>query len=153
MIAVSCADPTGQDIETVMVAIRSTHTICSLCTYRRRWQTGQMLISHYAHSFLRRSFSSSSVTYLGVSISSDLSWASHIETVWCKAKWQIGLLRRHFHAGSPSCKSQLYKSLVLPILDYCSSLWDPNYAINKLESVQKLAARFVSGRWNDNYDC
>ena len=50
--------------------------------------------------------------------------------------------------------SQLYKSLVLPILDYCSSLWDPNYAIhvNKLESFQKLAARFVSGRWNDNYD-
>ena len=80
--------------------------------------------------------------------------ASHIETVCCKAKRQIGLLHRHFHAGSPSCKSQLYKSLVLPILDYCSSLWDPNYAIhvNKLESVQKLAARFVSGRWNDNYD-
>ena len=95
-----------------------------------------------------------SVTYLGVSISSDLSWASHIETVCCKAKRQIRLLHRHFYAGSPSCKSQLYKSLVLPILDYCSSLWDPNYAIhiNKLESVQKLAARFVSGRWNNNYD-
>ena len=94
------------------------------------------------------------MTYLGVSISSDLSWASHIETVCCKVKWQIGMLYRHFHAGSPSCKSQLFKSLVLPILDYCSSLWDPNYAIhvNKLESVQKLAARFVSGRWNDNYD-
>ena len=71
-----------------------------------------------------------------------------------QTKRQIGLLHRHFHAGSPSCKSQLYKSLVLPILDYCSSLWDPNYAIhvNKPESVQKLAARFVSGRWNDNYE-
>ena len=95
-----------------------------------------------------------SVTYLGVSISSDLSWASHIETVCCKTKQQIGLLHSHFHAGSLSCKSQLYKSLVPPILDYCSSLCDPNYVIhvNKLESVQKLAARFVSGRWNDNYD-
>ena len=95
-----------------------------------------------------------SVTYLGVSISSDLSWAAHIDSVCCKAKREIGLLHRHFYAGSPSCKAQLYKSLVLPILDYCSSLWDPNYAIhvNKLESVQKLAARFVTGRWHDNYD-
>ena len=94
------------------------------------------------------------MTYLGVSISSDLSWAAHIDTVCCKAKWQIGLLHRHFHAGSPSCKAQLYKSLVLPTLDYCSSLWDPNYAIhvNKLESLQKFAARFVTGRWHDNYD-
>jgi len=94
------------------------------------------------------------VTYLGVSISSDLSWAAHIDSVCCKAKWQIGLLHRHFYARSPSCKAQLYKSLVLPILDYCSSLWDPNNAIhvNKLESVQKLAARFVTGRWHDNYD-
>lgn len=39
IMAVSCADPTGQDIGTGIVAIRSTHTICSLCTYRRRRQT------------------------------------------------------------------------------------------------------------------
>ena len=66
-----------------------------------------------------------SVTYLGVSISNDLSWAAHIDSVCCKAKRQIGMLYRHFYAGSPSCKAQLYKSLVLPILDYCSSLWEP----------------------------
>ena len=61
-----------------------------------------------------------------VSISSDLSWPAYIDTVCCKAKLQIGLLHRHFHAESPSSKAQLYKSLVLPILDYCSSLWYPN---------------------------
>ena len=89
-----------------------------------------------------------SVTYLGVSVSSDLSWTAHIDSVCSKAKRQVGLLHRQFHNASPSCKDQLYKSLVLPILDYCSSLWDPNYAthVSKLESVQKFAARFVTGR-------
>ena len=39
--------------------------------------------------------------------------------------------------------SCMYQSLVLPTLDYCSSLWDPHYTIyiNKLiETVQKFAA-------------
>ena len=91
---------------------------------------------------------------LGVSVFSNLSWTAHIDSVCSKAKRQVGLLHRQFHNASPSCKDQLYKSLVLPILDYCSSLWDPNYAIHvsKLESVQKFAARFVTGRWSGSYD-
>ena len=95
-----------------------------------------------------------SVTYLGVTISSDLSWIAHIDSVCSKAKRQVGLLHLHFHNTSPSCKEQLYKSLVLPTLDYCSSLWDPNYAthVNKLESVQKFTASFVTSKWSDDYD-
>ena len=95
-----------------------------------------------------------SVTYLGVSISSDLSWIAHIDFVCSKAKRQVGLFHQHFHNTIPPCKEKLYKSLVLPMLDYCSSLWDPNYAthVNMLESVQKFAARFVTSRWSDNYD-
>ena len=48
--------------------------------------------------------------------------------------WVVGACPRQYgtwvsissDAESPSSKAQLYKSLVLPILDYCSSLWDPN---------------------------
>ena len=95
-----------------------------------------------------------SVTYLGVSVSSDLSWTAHINSISSKAKRQVVLLHRQFHNASPFCKDQLYKSLVLPILDYCSSFWHPNYAthVSKLESVKKFAARFVIGRWSDSYD-
>ena len=91
---------------------------------------------------------------LGVSVSSNLSWTAHIDSVCSKAKRQVGLFHRHFHNMSPSCKDQLYKSLVLPTLDFCSFLWDPNYAthVNKLESVQKFGARFVTRRWSDNYN-
>ena len=39
-----------------------------------------------------------------------------------------------------------YKGLVRPILEYCSSVWDPHYEglIDDLEKVQKRAARFVT---------
>ena len=37
-----------------------------------------------------------------------------------------------------------------PVLDYCSSVWDPPGVVlqEELESVQKRAARFVTGNYN-----
>ena len=73
---------------------------------------------------------SHTVNYLGVTLSKDLSWATRIDQVCLKAKRQARLIYRHFYLASPICKSQLYKSLVLPTLDYCSSLWDPAYMVH-----------------------
>ena len=46
----------------------------------------------------------------------------------------------------------LYRCLVLPTLDYCSSVWDPhtNSLVDKLESVQQLAIRLISKRWSSS---
>ena len=43
-----------------------------------------------------------------------------------------------------------YKGLVRPVLDYSSSVWDPPGVVlqEELESVQKRAARFVTGNYN-----
>ncbi len=43
----------------------------------------------------------------------------------------------------------LYKALVLPILDYSSSIWDPHQKchITSLERAQNFAARIVSNDW------
>ena len=42
-------------------------------------------------------------------------------------------------------KLQAYKSLVLPHVEYCSSVWDPHTKSNikKIEAVQRRAARFI----------
>ena len=47
-------------------------------------------------------------------------------------------------------KEAAYKRMVRPVLDYGSSVWDPPGVVlqEELESVQKRAARFVTGNYN-----
>ena len=47
-------------------------------------------------------------------------------------------------------KEAAFKGLVSPVLDYGSSVWDPTVLVlqEELESVQKRAARFVTGNYN-----
>ena len=46
--------------------------------------------------------------------------------------------------------THLYKTLVIPKLDYCSSVWDPHTTSlrNSTESVQSLAAKLCSKCWS-----
>ena len=79
-----------------------------------------------------------SYKYLGVLISSDLSWSLHINWVCSRAKQLIGFLYRHLRLVDSKCVSRVYQAIVLPILNYCSAIWDPYHQtyINKLERVQ-----------------
>ena len=66
---------------------------------------------------------------------------------------QLGYIYRAFHHAGPDTFTQLYKSTVLPLVDYCSSVWAPHHKkyIEEVESVQKFATRIVTKRWNDSY--
>ena len=95
----------------------------------------------------------SSFRYLGVTISENLSWGLHINKVCCKAKRSLGFLYRCFSKGCDRWSlARLYQSMVLPVLEYCSSVWDPQYkvSIDKLERVQTFAGRLVTGHWRDD---
>ena len=94
-----------------------------------------------------------SIKYLGVHVSSDLTWGQHISNTCKKAKKHLGLLHRKFHQASPQVRSKLYSSVILPKLEYCSSVWDPHQAkyVSMLESVQKFGCRVISKEWNSNY--
>jgi len=89
-------------------------------------------------------------TYLGVELSSDLTWGPHVAKVTSKASQTLGFLKRNIHSAKPETKQAAYNSLVRPVLEYSSSAWDPYNLkdINKLEGVQRKAARFVT----NNYD-
>ena len=94
-----------------------------------------------------------SIKYLGVTISSDLKWNSHILNTCKSAKQKLGLLHRNFRQADCVTLSRLYKALVLPKLDYCSCVWDPASSTTlteKLESVQRFAAKLCTKRWSDS---
>ena len=91
-----------------------------------------------------------SIKYLGVTITSDLRWNTHVSKVCTKANTTLGFLRRNLYSFPQEVKEAAYKGLVRPVLDYGSSVWDPQGVVlqEELESVQKRAARFVTGNYN-----
>jgi len=48
----------------------------------------------------------------------------------CKIKKLLGFLYRFFRDAKSHLLAKLYKSLVLPVLDYCSSIWDPQSKVH-----------------------
>ena len=92
--------------------------------------------------------------YLGITLTSDLSWLPHISNCCNKTRRLIGLLYRQFqqHASSPTLL-RLYISL-RPHLEYAFIVWSPSLKgeIDKLEEVQKFALRVCLKSWDKNYD-
>ena len=84
-------------------------------------------------------------TYLGVTITDDLSWKSHYRHSVNKANKMLGLLKRNIHQCSTDTKATAYKTLVRPYLEYAAVVTDPyqNKYIQMLDNVQRRAARFV----------
>ena len=119
-------------------------------------QTTQKLNCYLSHAHRTRSHSEfespsmdtpcCSVKYLGVLISSNLNWSNHIESVCKKANRHLGFVNRQFKNSPPHIHALLYRTAVLPKLEYCGSVWDPHLAsdVTSLEKIQKFAARIVT---------
>ena len=86
-----------------------------------------------------------SIKYLGVTITNDLKWNTHITNICTKANRTLGFLRRNLFSCPQDVKEAAYKRLVLPVLEYGSSVWDPRTKClqEELEKVQNRAARFL----------
>ena len=79
---------------------------------------------------------------LGVTFSNDMSWKPHIEKIVSKASSALGVIQRAGPILSRSVREQLYKSMVLPIMDYGDVIYDnaPLYIKEKLNSLHRRAA-------------
>ena len=82
--------------------------------------------------------------YLGVWLSDNMSWSTHIEKSSTRALKQVGLIYRKFYQySSPECLQQLYLSFVRPHLEYAVPVWDPHCSnhVQTLERVKYLPSK------------
>ena len=75
--------------------------------------------------------------YLGILLTSDLSWSAHISKLCSKARQQIGKLYHKVYRYS-----DVYVAFIRPNPEYTSAVWDPHLS----QDIQNLNLR-----WNDAY--
>ena len=93
--------------------------------------------------------------YLGVWITSSLSWNKDVEEICKKANQQIGLLYSRFYQHCSSrTLMRLYTALVRPHLEYAVPVWDPHLSKNvtSIKRVQRFALKVCTKTWNSSYD-
>lgn len=119
--------------------INFTKTVCMTITTKRNplpyvYKIGEQIIQNV-----------SSTKYLGLTISNNLKWDAHIDNICAKAFRKLCFLRRKLRTSSKKAKLEAYRTLIRPVLEYASIVWDPFYAkdIARVERIQRLAARFI----------
>ena len=89
---------------------------------------------------------SASFTQLGLSLSSNLTWKTHIHSLAKHASQKLGFLTRARGFFSSSNLLSIYKSQIRPSLEYCSHVWGgaPKSTLCLLDKVQSSPKPFVS---------
>ena len=96
---------------------------------------------------------SGEVKDLGILMSENCEFDNHIATVVKKCSRLCGWILRTFSTRSKPVLLTLFKSLVIPHLDYGSQLWSPFQvkSINALERVQRVFTKYIDGMHNLSY--
>ena len=90
--------------------------------------------------------------YLGVTITQDMRWNTHINNITTKASRSLSFVRRNLQIRNQELKTRTYQALVRPLVEYASTVWDPHTQSNirKVEMIQRTAARYVTNCWRYN---
>ena len=91
---------------------------------------------------------------LGITISSNLSWSSHYNTICSKAYASLHLIRRTISTSEIPVKRQLYLTLIVRSkLCYCCQLWRPHFIkdITSLERVQRRSTKYILQDYDSDY--
>ena len=126
----------------------------NLCSWASHWQmkfnVSKCKVVHYGNGNMGYSYSMEGLPVeevdcekdLGVTFTSDLKSSAHCKDVYSKANRMLGLLSRTVKYKNPAVLTTLYKSIVRPHLEYCSTTWNPHYSKDKclLERMYSIAS-------------
>ena len=87
--------------------------------------------------------------YLSVRCCYKLRWGTQPSKIPDKANEALGLIRT-LKPCNLEVKERAYLTLVRPILEYAAPVWNPftDTDVNRIEQVQKNAARFITDNYN-----
>ena len=87
--------------------------------------------------------------YLGVILHRKLSWKPHVSSVVAKANSTRYFLQQNLSTCSRDVKLKSYKTYARPLVEYASTVWDPNIEDLqcKIESVQRKAVHWITNDW------
>ena len=77
-------------------------------------------------------------------------WYYHINSIVNKASRTLNFLKRNLSSCSQIVKESAYFTIVRPILEYASVVWDPyqQVYINSLEKIQRRSVRWVCNNYS-----
>lgn len=113
----------------------------------RSWEKKETNYTYHLHG--EQPESTKEIKYLGITITENLKWKQHIANVSNKANQILGFVRRNLKTTNKRLKDLAYKAFIRPLLEYSSSVWDPNFSddIKNLEKIQNRAARWATSRF------
>ena len=92
----------------------------------------------------------SSAKYLGVDITSNLSWGSHVDRITNSANKTLGFIKRNVRTKMSGVREAAYNTLIRPQLEYAAAIWDPHTKV-KTEQIEKI--QWWAARWTTcNFD-
>jgi ribonuclease P/MRP protein subunit RPP40 len=90
---------------------------------------------------------------LGIVITNDLKSAGNCQAAYNKANRVLGMIKRFITNKTQDIMLPLYKSLVRPLVEYCTPAWSPHYNKDKelLEKIQRRITKMIQGFSNLSY--
>ena len=84
---------------------------------------------------------------LGVTLSSDLSWNAHVDTIVSKARKRVFTIYQLKRASISQCDLlRVYVCVIRPVLEYACPVWHtslPIYLSDNIETIQKRCLRTI----------